>query len=115
MRTWVYRVAHNVAASHVVARRRAPQGTSIEDLELADDSAGPEHIVGEQQAVEHLRAMIRALKDTDRHVMLLYLEGLDAAAIGEIVGLSRVAVGTKVHRIKKLLARRIHNGGGRND
>ena len=36
--------------------------------------------------------------------MLLYLEDLDAASIGDVTGLSARNVATKVHRIKKLLA-----------
>lgn len=111
MRTWVYRVAHNTAASHVTARRRAPKGVGIEELEFADDGAGPEQIAGENRALERLMAMIRALKPPDAQVMLLYLEDLDAAAIGEIAGLSARAVATKIHRIKAMLAR--HFQGGR--
>jgi len=42
--------------------------------------------------------------------MLAYLEGMDAAAIGEITGLSAVNVATKIHRIKRLLARRFEEG-----
>ncbi|MGZ6014354.1 MAG: sigma factor-like helix-turn-helix DNA-binding protein [Phenylobacterium sp.] len=47
----------------------------------------------------------------DRQVLLLYLEDLDAAAIGEITGLSAGAVATKIHRLKALLARRFAEGG----
>jgi RNA polymerase sigma-70 factor (ECF subfamily) len=111
MRTWVYRVAHNTAATHVQTRRRQPKGVGIEELEIADDHAGPEEIAGEQQAVQRLMAMIRALKAPDAQVMLLYLEDLDAAAIGEITGLSAGAVATKIHRIKAVLARQFQGGG----
>ncbi|MDE2182050.1 MAG: sigma-70 family RNA polymerase sigma factor [Alphaproteobacteria bacterium] len=110
MRTWVYRVAHNTAAPHVTARRRRPKGVSIEEFEFADDGASPEQAAGENQALERLMAMIRALKPPDAQVMLLYLEDLDAAAIGEITGLSARAIATKVHRIKALLARRFEGG-----
>ncbi len=113
MRSWVYRVAHNAAASHVMRRRRAPKGVSIEELVLADDGANPEEIAGEKQALERLMAMIRALKAPDAQVMLLYLEDLDAAAIGEITGMSPGAIATKIHRIKALLAKRFQ--GGRDD
>ena len=44
--------------------------------------------------------------------MLLYLEELDAASIGEITGMTPGAVATKIHRIKKLLASRFHEGAG---
>jgi RNA polymerase sigma-70 factor (ECF subfamily) len=54
--------------------------------------------------------LIQQLKHPDRQVMLAYLEGMDAAAIGEITGLSAVNVATKIHRIKRLLARRFEEG-----
>jgi len=41
--------------------------------------------------------------------MLLYLEGVDAASIGEVTGLSAGNVATKIHRIKAVLARRFHD------
>jgi RNA polymerase sigma-70 factor (ECF subfamily) len=44
-------------------------------------------------------------------VILLYLEGLDAASIGEITGISAGNVATKIHRIKNILVRRFHEGG----
>jgi RNA polymerase sigma-70 factor (ECF subfamily) len=44
--------------------------------------------------------------------MLLYLEDLDAAAIGEITVLSAGAVSIKVHRIKTIIRKRLQSGGG---
>jgi len=41
---------------------------------------------------------------------LLYLEGMDAASIGEVMGVSAGSVATKIHRIKNILARRFHGG-----
>jgi RNA polymerase sigma-70 factor (ECF subfamily) len=113
-RTWVYRVAHNAAASHVLKRRRtkASAMVGLEELELRDGAPNPEQALGEHQALERLMAMIRALKPADAQVMLLYLEDLDAAAIGEITGLSAGAVATKIHRIKSVLAQRFQNQGG---
>lgn len=110
-RTWVYRVAHNTAVSHLLVRKRAPKGASLEDFEVVDDAAGPEELAGEHRAIERLMAMIRALKPADAQIMLLYLEDLDAGAIGEITGLKPGAVATKIHRIKSLLAKRFQGGG----
>ena len=53
---------------------------------------------------------VRRLKPMDRQLMLLYLEGVDAASIGEVTGLSASNVATKIHRIKAVLARRFHDG-----
>ena len=52
----------------------------------------------------------RIADDPNTDVILLYLEGVDAASIGEITGLSARNVSTKIHRIKQVLARRFHEG-----
>jgi RNA polymerase sigma-70 factor (ECF subfamily) len=113
LRTWVYRVAHNTASSHVSRRKRTAKGMSIEELEMADDGAGPEDIVSAQRMLEKLMVMIRSLKPFDAQIMLLYLEDLDAAEIGEIAGLSAGAVAAKIHRIKTWLAKKFQADGGR--
>ena len=56
-------------------------------------------------------AIIRSLKPQDAQVMLLYLEDLDAAAIGDVTGLSAGAVATRIHRVKAVLAKRFQGGG----
>ena len=115
LRTWVYRVAHNAAASHVLKRRRARAGAMVglDELDVRDAAPNPEDALGEHQALARLMAMIRALKAPDAQVMLLYLEDLDAASIGEITGLSAAAVSTKIHRIKSVLAKRFQDRGAR--
>lgn len=112
LRTWVYRVAHNAGASHVLhdKRRRRPQA-SLDELANAPDDDNPEQTTAERQTMARLMALIHGLKPADRQVMLLYLEDLDAAAIAEISGLTTNAVGVKIHRIKALLARRFGEGG----
>jgi RNA polymerase sigma-70 factor, ECF subfamily len=57
-----------------------------------------------------MMTLIQQLDPLDRQVMLLYLEGLDAASIGEIIGISAGNVATKVHRVKKVLAQRFQRG-----
>ena len=113
VRTWTYRVAHNVGASHVLKRRRLrPERlTSLEEIAEAPDSDNPETVAGERQVMARLMALIQALAPPDRQVMLLYLEDLDAAAIGEITGLSSGSVAVKIHRLKDVLARRFQQGG----
>lgn len=115
LRTWVYRVAHNIAASHVQKRLRSrPERTaSLEELERLADADDPEAAAGERQALDRLMMLIQALGSPDRQVLLLYLEDLDAAAIGEITGLSAGAVATKIHRLKALLAGRFAEGRAR--
>ena len=117
LRTWVYRVAHNVGASHVLRRRRANSAApaSLDELvtQAADDN--PEHTAGERQVLARMLRVISRLKPPDAQVMLLYLEDLDAAEIGEITSLSTGAVATRIYRIKALLARRFQQGGRDDD
>ncbi len=106
LRTWVYRVGHNVAASHVDRERRVHRGAVTLD-EIGDlpdaQNIGAEHEANETVALLH--KLIRRLKADDRHLITLYLEGLDAAAIAEITGLSPGAVATRISRLKSHLAR----------
>lgn len=121
VRTWVYRVAHNVAASHILARkrRRAEQLTTLDALAEAAAPDNPEAEAGRNRDLARLTQLIQALAPTDRQVALLYLEDLDAAAIGEVTGLSAGAVAVRIHRLKAVLASRFHRtdaiGGGPND
>ncbi len=84
---------------------------SLEELERIAAADNPESTVGDRHALERLMQVVRALQPPDRQIVLLYLEDLDAAAIGEITGLSAGAVATKIHRLKALLARRFAKGG----
>jgi RNA polymerase sigma-70 factor, ECF subfamily len=112
MRTWVYRVAHNVAASTVTRRRsRAPTLVSLDELEVEPVRPDVEGALDGRRNFERLMALVQRLKPLDRQIMLLYLEDVDAASIGEVTGLSPGNVATKVHRIKKILADRFQRGG----
>ena len=114
MRTWVYRVAHNTATSKVLRpQTNAPSIVALDDsLESIAAAASEEEVLDRRRALERLHGLIRRLRPLDRHVMLLYLEQLDAASIAEITGLSAANVATKVRRIKQLLIQRFHEGKG---
>ena len=111
LRTWVYRVAHNAAISHVIRQRRIHSHAlvSLEELEQLPDLSAPD--AGRRQALDRLLTLVQRLKPLDRQVILSYLEGLEASEIGEITGLSPGNVATKIHRIKNLLTREFQQGG----
>jgi RNA polymerase sigma-70 factor (ECF subfamily) len=119
LRTWVYRVAHNAAASHIMRSRRRGQSALVSLEEFGDslESASniAPHSIESDQVLFEIYAYIHRLNPIDRQVMLLYLEGMDAASIGEITGISSGHVATKIHRIKRLLTERFRNGGGNDD
>ncbi len=111
LRTWVYRVAHNVATSEVTRRRsRTPTLVGLEALESMPAAVDHEQVLDDRRALDKMMMLIQGLDPFDRQVILLYLEGLDAASIGDITGISAGNVATKVHRVKKVLAQRFQKG-----
>jgi RNA polymerase sigma-70 factor (ECF subfamily) len=110
LRTWVYRIAHNVGASHVVRSRRL--ASRLVDLETVEAGIPVE---AKAQADRRFSAavlldLIHRLKPLDRQVTLLYLEGEAAGAIAEVTGLSASNVATKIHRIKRVLKEKYLDG-----
>jgi RNA polymerase sigma-70 factor (ECF subfamily) len=113
LRTWVYRVAHNAATSYVIRQRRSHTSAwlSLEEVAAVADPAEGERAADQRHSLDRLLALVQQLKPLDRQVILSYLEGLDAAATAEIIGISPGNVATKIHRIKNLLAQQFHQGG----
>lgn len=106
LRTWVYRVAHNVATGYVTRRRRnRDRLVSIEAIEAMPGRDRGELAVSEGEALDRLSLLIQRLKPLGRQIIVSYLEGMDAASIGELTGLSPANIAMKVHRIKNILRR----------
>lgn len=108
--TWTYRVAHNAAATHSARGMRGARLVAIEDAEPLTATEDPEAAIDSARTLARLRKLIAALKPTDRSLILLYLEGVEAAQIAEVTGLSAGNVAVKVHRIKALLAKHFATG-----
>ena len=96
--TWMYRIALNVAISHL-------RGSSLHDRHfvpldegLHDGDAGTE---GPDHDVHLLQRIIARLAPLDRALMLLYLEERSQREIAEILGISETNVATKVSRLKQ--------------
>lgn len=106
LRTWAYRIAHNVATGHVMRQRRLRDRLlSVENIETMPGSDQLELAASQAQALDRISTLIQRLKPLDRQIIVSYLEGLDAASISEITGLSPANVAMKVHRIKNILRR----------
>ena len=118
LRTWIYRVAHHVAASHVIRERRIfSRLVSLEQLENIPDDTRNSSAADRRLTLARLSGLIQRLKPLDRQVIVCYLEAMDAASIAEITGLSPANVAMKIHRIKNVLATWFHEGArqGGND
>src|SRR5215471_6610755 len=64
LRTWVYRVAHNTATSHVIRQHRTNSRElySLEQIEAMPDGANPARDAGDRMAIERLYELIQQLK-----------------------------------------------------
>jgi len=111
LRTWVYRVAHHVAASHVIRQRRIFSSlVTLEELETLPDKATGLEAANRRFDLDRLSELIQRLKPLDRQVIVCYLEDMDAVSIGEITGLSSGNVAIRIHRSKNILAKWFHEG-----
>jgi RNA polymerase sigma-70 factor (ECF subfamily) len=112
LKTWVYRIAHNVASGHVIRQRRIRNRlVSIENIETMPGSDQVELAASQTEALERISMLIQRLKPLDRQIIVSYLEGMDASSISDITGLSPANVAMKVHRIKNILKRWFDEGG----
>jgi RNA polymerase sigma-70 factor (ECF subfamily) len=118
LRTWLYRIAHNVAVSHALKGRRdrLVRAVPIDDFDdegLIEAVRSATREVEGRDAIQRLAALVRALRPVDAQVILLYLEGLEHAEISEVTGLSRDNIAVKIHRIKTALAAAMKDEGVR--
>lgn len=108
-RTWLYRIAHNVAiSSSVKTHRQAKREEFLSDeFEHPSAAAGAEEgfLLGEKRRA--LVDSIRRLAAADRQIILLHLEGLSYAEIEEVSGFSETAVATRLSRIRAKLKEEI--------
>jgi len=99
--TWMYRIALNVSISfYRKNNRRDAINLPFTGELLVYEETGEEST---QAAIDQLYRFIKELKEIDRAVILLYLEGNNQQEIAEVLGLTATNVSTKVSRIKQQL------------
>ena len=104
LKTWVFRVAHNVAADHVGRDSRKPATVDIDEFETLPVPNSGEKAAADAHALTRLHAIIRTLPLLDAQVILLWLEGHLGGEIAEVTGLSSGAVATRLSRLRDKLA-----------
>lgn len=110
LRTWVFRVAHNTAATFALReeRSRAGRWRPIDEPDLEEDTAlhvggDAEGALDDRRRVQRIAAWVRTLAPIDRQLVLLQLEGLAPAEIHDVTGLSLTNVSTKLSRLRAAL------------
>lgn len=101
--TWVYRVTLNVCLSHSKKLKRKPDTISLDYGISKSEETDPE-----KEQIEQLYSGIRKLKESDRAIILLYLEDKSYKEMSEILGITVSNVGVKVNRLKDKLKQMIN-------
>jgi RNA polymerase sigma factor (sigma-70 family) len=95
-RTWLYRIAHNVALTWQARKRRrdSREGPLGEDTNLGAEM--------DLRRLDLKRAIAR-MSPGNRTLVLLWLEGLSAAEIEEVTGITAATVAVRLSRIRRAL------------
>ena len=98
MRTWIWRISFNTCVSY--EKKKSRMGSTIPlslNINLFDDSDE------DTRQIKMLQKRIRQLGPFDRAIVLLWLDDLSYAEIGEIVGISEKNVSVRLVRIREQL------------
>lgn len=102
LKSFVFRVAHNRAVSHVARRVREPSAGADVDALASDEPSQEQALIAAERSAVLLEA-VRRLKLPYRQVITLVLEELTYEEIAEALGLSVSNVGVRVTRAKQQL------------
>ena len=119
--TWLYRVAANAALTRIRqrSRREKSEGEFLDDvyavrqaahsgMTLTDWSSNPSTRLLDDEARSEMNQAIDELPDIYRAVFVLRdVEGLPAAEVAEVLGLSVAAVKSRLHRARLYLRNRL--------
>lgn len=104
--TWMYRIALNVAISHLRTANSRPAGIPLDDHHEAEahdrlmvgDGAGQHE---SDQRIRALYAVIERQQPLDRALLLLWLEERSQREIADVLGITESNVSTKLNRLKQ--------------
>jgi RNA polymerase sigma-70 factor, ECF subfamily len=107
LRSWAFRVAHNLAIDRFRDRRRLTLRSMEEWVELSelgkDETPSPEELLIDKERLARIRRELGSLSALQWQCLRLRMEGLGYREIGEALGMKSTAVGQSLHRaIRKL-------------
>jgi RNA polymerase sigma-70 factor, ECF subfamily len=108
-RTFAFRIGHNRGLTFRHRQR-------VQPVELPDSlearEPGPDTLATRAIRRDRLFDAVRALPEGHRRVVLLSLEGLSQAEIGDVLGISENNVAVRLNRAKKTLRAALGTEGG---
>ena len=100
--TWMYRVALNVAISHLRERSQHERHDAVPlDDDIADQSASRASDHERDQQLRLLQGFIQRQAPLERALLMLYLDERPQREIADILGISESNVSTKIGRLKQ--------------
>lgn len=99
--TWIYRISLNICLTLLKQENRKQANYTL--TENLPDKAVEDSKAFTSESLNKLYAAIRKLSETDRAVILLYLEEHSHKEIAEIIGTNANNIGVRVNRIKERL------------
>lgn len=103
-RTFVFRVAHNRAISHVRHWRVRKAEPLNDEMDPIAGEASPEEAVADRERRRALAEAVRRLPIGHRQVILLLLEGSTHKEIADVLGISEGNVAVRASRARRALS-----------
>ncbi len=100
--TWIYKIALNTSISSYRKNKTRDKGI-LEFSEILQTSNYEIESFEDDLNIKLLQKFIRELKEIDKALILLYLDGLNQKEISKIMGITPSNISTKINRIKKAL------------
>jgi RNA polymerase sigma-70 factor, ECF subfamily len=101
--TWIYRVSLNTILTKIKKEKKSVTVEPIDLHHLYISNAKADDYV------ELLFIIIQSLKDIDKAIVVLHLEGYQNKEIAEILNMSPTNVGTRFNRVKSQLKMKFNN------
>jgi RNA polymerase sigma-70 factor (ECF subfamily) len=102
LRTYIARIAHNRAISHVARETRRPLSFDLDD-DLPAAGPSPEDLAVKSDARRKLEEAVRRLPIGQRVVATLALEGFTPEEVASVLGITPAAASVRLHRAQTQL------------
>jgi RNA polymerase sigma-70 factor (ECF subfamily) len=112
-RTFVFRVAHNRAVTHIHHAMRRRTEALTDETSIPDAAIDPESAASLRQRQQQLQAAVQQLPLGLRQAVVLMLEGLTHAEIGDVLGITVNNVAVRLTRARSELARLLEHDGAK--
>jgi RNA polymerase sigma-70 factor (ECF subfamily) len=105
LKTYVLRVAHNKAITHVAYHARQPRNDSYCEIEAPkpNQQTTTDEQLDQQQQIQGMLKVIRNMPIQTRQVVTMSMEGLSYHEIANACGISSSNAGVILNRAKKVL------------